>query len=444
MGRPLATTPGAPTERVAALRKAYDAMLKDPEFIADAAKLKLDIGSMTGEELAQLVRNLVGVTPDVAAAHQAGDPAEKPPTRAKSRSTNNREVRIHMKVAEAIVDACVAEGVRLAAGLAGTHIGHLLDAIARREEIALMYARQERVALDIADGFARACGTPASRVHGFRAGGREPDGRAREQLGRFHAGSVLRRPCRPRHAGEPRHQADSRSSIVFGPGQQMVGDDRRARDHVEELILRRAFMQLRSGPPGPGGARRPARCCGDGDDGPLSYKPVASQPRLRCGADPAGISQGRGVDRERGAALSLCRRRRAGLRGDQSELVALAELLDAALRHHAQRQERVPRGPSAIARHRRFHAVRATTRCRRLPIASERRRRSSPSAAASNTRPCCKRPDNGVKLIQVDIEPSEINRAQLADIALMGDARIALAQMAGVRADRPARGAAQA
>ena len=66
-----------------------------------------------------------------------------------------------MKVAEAIVDACVAEGVRLAAGLAGTHIGHLLDAISKREEIALMYARQERVALDIADGFARACGTPA-------------------------------------------------------------------------------------------------------------------------------------------------------------------------------------------------------------------------------------------------------------------------------------------
>ena len=86
MGRPLATTPGAPTERVAALRKAYAAMLKDPEFIADAAKLKLDIGSMTGEELAQLVRNLVGVKPDVAArTKQAIQP----------KSTDTREIKIN-------------------------------------------------------------------------------------------------------------------------------------------------------------------------------------------------------------------------------------------------------------------------------------------------------------------------------------------------------------
>ena len=67
-----------------------------------------------------------------------------------------------MKVAEAIVDACVAEGVRLAAGLAGTHIGHLLDAIANREEIALMYARQERAALDIADGLRAPAARPQS------------------------------------------------------------------------------------------------------------------------------------------------------------------------------------------------------------------------------------------------------------------------------------------
>jgi tripartite-type tricarboxylate transporter receptor subunit TctC len=65
VGRPLATTPGAPAERVAALRKAYRAMLKDPEFIADAAKLKVEIGTMTGEELSQLVRDLIGAPQDV-------------------------------------------------------------------------------------------------------------------------------------------------------------------------------------------------------------------------------------------------------------------------------------------------------------------------------------------------------------------------------------------
>jgi tripartite-type tricarboxylate transporter receptor subunit TctC len=65
MGRPLATTPGVPAERVAALRKAYRDMLRDPEFAAEAAKLKLDIGEMTGEELAQLVRDLIGAPQDV-------------------------------------------------------------------------------------------------------------------------------------------------------------------------------------------------------------------------------------------------------------------------------------------------------------------------------------------------------------------------------------------
>ncbi|MCC6888780.1 MAG: hypothetical protein IT536_09620 [Hyphomicrobiales bacterium] len=65
MGRPLATTPDVPRERVAALRNAYRAMLKDPEFIADAAKLKLDIGTMSGEELTQLLHDLISVSPDV-------------------------------------------------------------------------------------------------------------------------------------------------------------------------------------------------------------------------------------------------------------------------------------------------------------------------------------------------------------------------------------------
>jgi tripartite-type tricarboxylate transporter receptor subunit TctC len=65
VGRPLATTPGAPVERVEALRKAYVDMLTDPEFRAEAEMLKLEIGEMTGEELTQLVRDLIGVSPDV-------------------------------------------------------------------------------------------------------------------------------------------------------------------------------------------------------------------------------------------------------------------------------------------------------------------------------------------------------------------------------------------
>ena len=66
-----------------------------------------------------------------------------------------------MNVAEAIARALVAEGIRFAAGLAGTHVGHMLKAIADQENIDVMYARQERAAFDMADGFARASGKPA-------------------------------------------------------------------------------------------------------------------------------------------------------------------------------------------------------------------------------------------------------------------------------------------
>src|ERR1700712_3867361 len=66
-----------------------------------------------------------------------------------------------MKVAEAIAHALDAEGVRLAAGITGQSIGHVADALAERQGVKVVYARQERVAFDICDGFARAAGMPA-------------------------------------------------------------------------------------------------------------------------------------------------------------------------------------------------------------------------------------------------------------------------------------------
>ncbi len=59
IGRPVATTPGVPAERVAALRKAFDETLRDPAFIADAAKERLEIRAMGGKELADLIRQVI-------------------------------------------------------------------------------------------------------------------------------------------------------------------------------------------------------------------------------------------------------------------------------------------------------------------------------------------------------------------------------------------------
>jgi hypothetical protein len=65
VGRPLATTPATPPERVAALRAAFEATVKDPEFIADAERQRLDIRPMPGETLDKLIRDLIGAPQDV-------------------------------------------------------------------------------------------------------------------------------------------------------------------------------------------------------------------------------------------------------------------------------------------------------------------------------------------------------------------------------------------
>jgi tripartite-type tricarboxylate transporter receptor subunit TctC len=65
IGRPIATTPGVPAERVAALRKAFDATLNDPQFLADTEKQRMEIRAMSGDELAKLVKEVIEAPADI-------------------------------------------------------------------------------------------------------------------------------------------------------------------------------------------------------------------------------------------------------------------------------------------------------------------------------------------------------------------------------------------
>ena len=67
VGRPIATTPGAPPERVEALRRAFDATLKDPIFIKEAEKERAEISPMTGAQLAQIIKELIEAPADIKA-----------------------------------------------------------------------------------------------------------------------------------------------------------------------------------------------------------------------------------------------------------------------------------------------------------------------------------------------------------------------------------------
>jgi len=66
-GRPFFTTPDVPSERVEALRQAFDATMKDSEFLAEAERLKLEVEPMPGTEMQKLVAELAGTSPEIVA-----------------------------------------------------------------------------------------------------------------------------------------------------------------------------------------------------------------------------------------------------------------------------------------------------------------------------------------------------------------------------------------
>jgi tripartite-type tricarboxylate transporter receptor subunit TctC len=60
MGRPIAAPPGVPPGRVAALRAAFEATLKDPEFIAEAEKIQMEIDPLSAREIERLLATAYG------------------------------------------------------------------------------------------------------------------------------------------------------------------------------------------------------------------------------------------------------------------------------------------------------------------------------------------------------------------------------------------------
>lgn len=71
IGRVYASPPGQPAARTKALRDAMMATLKDEKFLADAAKAKIDIDPMTGEEVAALIARYSAASPAVVARAKA-------------------------------------------------------------------------------------------------------------------------------------------------------------------------------------------------------------------------------------------------------------------------------------------------------------------------------------------------------------------------------------
>ena len=65
MARPFAAPPGIPADRKAALIAAFDATMKDPEFLAEAKKLNIDVNPVSAGALDKLLAELYATPKDV-------------------------------------------------------------------------------------------------------------------------------------------------------------------------------------------------------------------------------------------------------------------------------------------------------------------------------------------------------------------------------------------
>jgi tripartite-type tricarboxylate transporter receptor subunit TctC len=65
MARPYVTPPGIPVERLAALRRAFDETMTDPQFVADAKRQNLDVRPIVGTEADALIKEVYATAPDV-------------------------------------------------------------------------------------------------------------------------------------------------------------------------------------------------------------------------------------------------------------------------------------------------------------------------------------------------------------------------------------------
>lgn len=77
LGRPFLAPPGVPAGRVADLRKAFDGTFADKGFLAEMAKLRVEINYMNGAELQKLVQATVNTPPEFVAKAKKVIPKKK-------------------------------------------------------------------------------------------------------------------------------------------------------------------------------------------------------------------------------------------------------------------------------------------------------------------------------------------------------------------------------
>jgi len=327
-----------------------------------------------------------------------------------------------MQVAELIVNYIVSEGVTLAAGMSGQQIGPFLDQIAGRKEIDLMYTRQERVAFDICDGFARAAGRPAvaftdsgPAAANLMCGLVNSWGDSVPVLfiaGHNNATEIASRQTKEIPFVEMFSPVSKWATVISHPS-QTIG------------TLRRAFMQMYTGRQGPVVIGMPFDVAKMELEVP-SWKPVTSQNRIRSGGDPEAIKSAvKMMISAKGPYIYVG----AGILFSEAsnELLKLSELLTLPVATTLNGKSAFPEdhplslgiGGFAKASYSSLPATKVATSSDLIVTIGCGFKRHATQV----------RPSDDIPHIQIDVDPKEINRDQMSDLAILGDCKIILGQL---------------
>ena len=325
-----------------------------------------------------------------------------------------------MNVAQAMVHAFEAEGVRVSAGISGQNVNRIADALLESPDVFLCYSRQERVAFDVCDGYGRVTGQPGVAFSDSGPAVVNGMGGLLNSYGDSTPVLFLA-PARDRWQVPQRgskelpihdvfHAVTKWTTSIIDPSQL-------------QQTLRRAFVALRSGRLGPVVLQFP-------NDLPrmevpdFSYEPVG--PRLRNGGDPQAVDE---------AVEALARARRpfvcagAGVLFSEAtpELVELADLLTLPVTTTLNGKSAFPEDhPLSLGLGGVTKATYATFQATDFAAEAD----VILSIGCSFNKHVLNTPiKDGVTLIQVDIDAYELHKVVPADITVLGDAKLVLRQM---------------
>ncbi len=335
-----------------------------------------------------------------------------------------------MRGADALVKCLKAEGVPFVAGITSGSTMEVADALLAAPEIRTILTRHERVAADLADGYARVSGKPGlclavmgpGAAHIFAGVAQSfadsvPVLALLGQTVRARAGATS---AQEMHLQEIFRTVTKWESVINLPWR------------VPEIV-RRAFNQLKNGRPGPVMLEMPSDVMAEEfDDARFAYQPVPATSKWR--PDAASI--------EAAADVLVSAKRpliNAGWGVLQAratpELVRVAELLSAPVMTTLPGKSAFPENHPLSVGFGGFPQSRLGT-----AMAHKFAQQTDCLFAIGNgfrdMATSAKPWPAGVKLIHSNIDFSEIHRNYLADVALVGDAKLVLADLAAALEDR--------